>query len=50
MTKSTDEINYDLAKIWLAQQDLTNCTPEQIKNKFFDQLRKLEQANGERWD
>lgn len=43
-------VNYDLAKIWLAQQDLTECSPEKIKDMFFNQLRKLQAANVERWD
>lgn len=50
MKKVPETLDYDLAKIWLAKQDLSNCTPEQIKEMFLDQLRKLEAVNVERWD
>lgn len=50
MDKIPETLNYDLAKIWLAQQDLNCKTPEEIKDMFLTQLRKLEAANVERWD
>ena len=48
--KVPETLDYDLAKIWLAKQDLSDCMPEQIKEMFLDQLRKLEAVNVERWD
>lgn len=50
MAKIPETLNYDLAKIWLAQQDLKEKSPSEIKEMFLDQLRKLESANAERWD
>ena len=50
MAKIPETLEYDLAKIWLAQQDLSNKTPKEIKEMFLTQLRKLESANVERWD
>ena len=50
MAKIPETLEYDLAKIWLAQQDLNNKTPKEIKEMFLTQLRKLEAANVERWD
>lgn len=44
------DFNYDLAKIWLAQQNLADYTPEQIKEMFLTKLRQLKDANVERWD
>lgn len=45
-----DTLDYDLAKIWLAQQDLSGKDPLQIKEMFLEQLRKLHDAQPERWD
>ena len=50
MAKIPETLDYNLAKIWLAQQDLRDKTPEEIKAMFLTQLRKLEAANVERWD
>ncbi len=50
MSTIPDTVDYDLAKIWLAQQDLKEATPEQVKRTFFDFMHKLETVNVERWD
>lgn len=50
MGKIPDTVNYDIAKIWLAHQDLKSLTPEETKEMFFKCLHDLEAKNVERWD
>lgn len=45
-----DNLDIEIAKIWLASQDLSAVTPEQAKIMFFDALHKIEKQNIERWD
>ena len=40
----------ELAKIWLAGQDLTAKTPEQVKEMFVDAMQRIHAHNVERWD
>ncbi len=43
-------VDYELTKIWIAQQDLSNMTPEMMKQMFFETLHKMQAQNVERWD
>ena len=45
-----DALAIEIAKIWLAGQDLSDKTPEQAKIIFFEALYKIEKCNVERWD
>ena len=47
---SFDPLDVEIAKIWLASQDLSAVTPEQAKLKFYEILQKLERIYPERWD
>lgn len=35
MARFPDDIDIEIAKVWLAGQDLRSMTPEQAKEKFF---------------
>lgn len=50
MARFPDDIDIEIAKIWLAGQDLRSLTPEQAKEKFFEAVHKMESVNPERWD
>ncbi len=50
MGKLPENLDYDLTKIWLSHQDLSNTTPEEVKVMFFEALHKIENKNVERWD
>ena len=50
MTHIPSDIDLELAKIWLAGQDLRECAPEQVKEMFFCAVRKMEAVISERWD
>lgn len=45
-----EKLNVEIAKIWLASQDLSNVSPEQAKIMFFEALHKIEKQDIERWD
>lgn len=38
-----------LAEIWLSGQDLTDKTPEQVKELYFDAWHKIQKTNVEQW-
>ena len=50
MSQIPNTIDYDLAKIWLAQQNIADCSAQQIKEMFLNKLRELERTTNERWD
>lgn len=50
MSKIPETLDYELAKLWLEHQDLSDTTPEQVKELFFDALHKIEKTHPERWD
>lgn len=50
MGKLPENLDYELTKIWLDHQDLSNTTPEEVKVMFFEALHKIEKKNVERWD
>ncbi len=50
MARFPDDIDIEIAKIWLAGQDLRSMTPEQAKEKFFEAVHKMESVTPERWD
>ncbi len=50
MGKLPENLDYELTKIWLDHQDLSNVTPEEVKVMFFEALHKIEKKNVERWD
>lgn len=43
-------VDYEIAMLWLKGQDLSEVTPEQAKELFFDALHRIQQTNVERWD
>ncbi len=50
MSAIPENVDYEIAKIWLSQQNLEDLSPEQAKELFFDALHKIEKQNVERWD
>lgn len=48
MSESTE--NFEIAKAWLAGQDLTSVSPAEAKQMFFKALHEIETTNVERWD
>lgn len=50
MSKYPENIDYEIAKICISQQNLKELSPEETKELFFDALQKIEKKNVERWD
>lgn len=50
MVEIPSNIDLELAKIWLAAQDLNGKTPEETKSMFFDAVQKMSNVTPERWD
>ena len=50
MGKLPENIDYEIAKIWFSNQDLSNTSPEDAKKIFFDAFHRIEKTNVERWD
>lgn len=50
MSDIRDSIDYEIAKIWISQQDLSSVSPETAKELFFEALYKIKVKNVERWD
>ena len=50
MGKLPENIDYEIAKIWFSNQDLSNTSPEDAQKIFFDAFHRIEKTNVERWD
>lgn len=44
-----DQLDIEITKLYLSSRDLSDKTPEQIKELFFEILHKVESHNVERW-
>ena len=50
MSKLPENIDYEITKLWFAQQDLEGVTPAYAKQLFFDAFHEIEKTIVERWD
>ncbi len=46
---NSPDLSADLAKIWLAGQDLSGKKPSEVKQMYFAALQEIDKTNVERW-